>query len=154
MIALREGSSRDIGEMMTTMPEAFDASFGEAWNRSQCLGILDLPGVWVTLARVNDQPAGFALSRIILDEAELLLLGVRPALRRRGIGRALLERTITVARSFGAARIHLEVRDGNQALRLYNARGFSEVGRRSAYYRGADGKLFDALTLNLTVDRL
>ena len=152
-IMLGEGSSRDIEEMMVTMDEAFDATFGEAWTRPQCLGILDLPGVWLTLARRHGEPAGFALNRIVVDEAELLLIGVRPAFRGEGLGRALLERSMSIATAYGAHRIHLEVRDGNQALYLYRKAGFAEIGRRRAYYRGKNGALFDALTLGCALGK-
>jgi ribosomal-protein-alanine N-acetyltransferase len=150
-ITLGEGSSRDLEEMMVTMDEAFDVAFGEAWTRPQCLGILDLPGVWLTLARHGGQPAGFALNRLVIDEAELLLIGVRPAFRREGTGRMLLDRSMKIAATLGAHRIHLEVRDGNQALHLYRTAGFVEIGRRRAYYRGKDGVLFDALTLGCSL---
>ena len=149
---LREGDVGDLDEMMISMEEAFDARFGEAWNRAQCLGILGLPGVWLTLARRDGEPVGFALSRVVLEEAELLLLGVRPAYRRQGIGRVLLERSLAMARALGARRVHLEVREGNNARLLYDAAGFSQIGRRPSYYRGVDGKLFDALTLACSVD--
>lgn len=145
--ALREGTAQDVAEMMVVMVDAFPPAFGEAWTRDQCLGILGLPRVWMTLARVGDEPAGFALSRIVVDEAELLLLGVRPLFRRRGIGSALIDRTRTIARAGGANRLHLEVREGNDAMRLYSRAGFGEVGRRRGYYRGTDGQLYDALSL-------
>lgn len=144
-----EGSPGDIAEVMVTMAEAFDPAFGEAWTAAQCLGILGLPGVWISLARHNGTPVGFALSRVILDEAELLLLGVRPEFRGRNFGTALLERTMLVAATMGAGRLHLEVRQGNGAYQLYTRAGFAEIGRRRGYYRGADGRSFDAITLSL-----
>lgn len=146
-IELREGDVADLDEMMVTMDEAFDAAFGEAWSRAQCLGILGLPGVWLTLAREGQEPVGFALNRIIFEEAELLLLGVRPAYRRRGIGRALLDRCSAKAQALGARRLHLEVREGNHARLLYDAAGFAQVGNRRGYYRGKDGQLYNAATL-------
>jgi len=151
-VSLREGRAPDIAEMMTVMGDAFPPAFGEAWTRGQCLGILDLPRVWLTMARIDDEPAGFALARVVVDEAELLLLGVRPAFRGRGIGGALIERTLAVALASGARLLHLEVRQGNEALRLYNRVGFREVGRRRGYYRGGDGQLYDALSLAVPLD--
>ena len=88
---------------------------------------------------------GFSLQRVIADEAELLLLAVAPAWQRRGIGRALLGHFIDDARARGAHRLHLEVRDGNPAIRMYRLAGFDLAGRRSKYYHGADGQLFDAV---------
>ena len=144
---LREGGAADVAEVMQVMDDAFQPAFGEAWTRGQCLGILDLPRVWLTLARLGEQPVGFALARIVADEAELLLLAVRPTSRRNGIGAALIERALTIAAAAGARRLHLEVRDGNDALRLYTRSGFAQVGRRRGYYRGSGGQSFDALSL-------
>jgi ribosomal-protein-alanine N-acetyltransferase len=146
-LELREADAANLDEIMIVMDEAFDPAFGEAWNPAQCLGILGLPGVWLTLARSGAEPVGFALSRIVFDEAELLLLGVRPAFRRQGVGRALLDHMIEMAGTLGASRVHLEVREGNEALHLYEGASFSQIGRRRAYYRGRDGQLFDAITL-------
>ncbi|WP_380877122.1 ribosomal-protein-alanine acetyltransferase [Sphingomonas sp. DBB INV C78] len=146
-VTLREGSAFDIAMVMELMDAAFDAAFGEAWNTQQCLGILDMPGVWLILAAADGKPAGFALCRAILDEAELLLIGVAPRFRRRGIGQALLDRVIETAGSRDVHHLHLEVRQGNDAIALYHRNGFRQVGHRSNYYRGRDGILLDALSL-------
>ncbi len=140
----------DIAPVMVVMNEAFDPAFGEAWSAGQCLGILGLPGVWMVLATVGEDPAGFALCRIVLDEAELLLIGVRPAFRRIGLGRSLLANVEQTAKARGAACLHLEVRDGNPAIELYRHHGFAETGRRKDYYRGREGRIFDALSLSLS----
>lgn len=152
-IAYREGSAADLDAVMQVMDEAFDAAFGEAWTAAQCLGILNLPGVWLTVASDRKgEPAGFALCRAVVDEAELLLLGVRPAFRRRGIADALLARAVMFARVAGARRLHLEVRSTNEAVLLYKRAGFIQIGRRPAYYRGKDGQLFDALSFALLLE--
>ena len=49
-----------------------------------------------------------------------------------------------------SSQLHLEVRDGNPAVGLYEAAGFSSAGRRRNYYHGPDGEAFDAITLMLT----
>jgi len=144
---LVEGTAVDLDEVMATMHAAFDPLFGEAWTRGQCSGILGLGGVWLQLARCDGQAAGFALSRVVLDEAELLLLAVQPPQRRLGVGRTLLAAVADEARIRGATRLHLEMRDGNPAAHLYEGAGFHEVGRRKRYYRGRDGSSFDAITL-------
>jgi [ribosomal protein S18]-alanine N-acetyltransferase len=144
---LREGNEGDIGAVMDVMAGAFDPAFGEAWNAGQVLGILSLPDVWLSFAEDGERTIGFALSRLLMDEAELLLLAVEPDMQRRGVGRALIERAIGVAEAKGAHRLLLEVRDDNAALGLYRCAGFGEIGRRRGYYRGADGATRDALTL-------
>jgi ribosomal-protein-alanine N-acetyltransferase len=146
-IELREGGTADLDAMMRVMEDSFDPAYGEAWTAPQCAGLLPMPGVWLTLAREGTDIVGFALGRAVLREAELLLLAVRRDFQRKGVGLSLLRRFAAVANARGAERLHLEVRDGNHALRLYTAAGFAEVGRRRNYYTGSDGQIYDALTL-------
>ncbi|MEG3123186.1 GNAT family N-acetyltransferase [Sphingomonas sp. GB1N7] len=146
MIELRTGSTADLALVETLMADAFDPRFGEAWTRGQCLGIMSLPGVWLTIASIQGQPAGFALSRLTVDEVELLLLATAPAVRRRGVGAALLRSVLGDAQDRQAVAMHLEVRDGNEAIKLYRNAGFVKVGQRRAYYRGNAGLVSDAFT--------
>ncbi len=148
-LTLRAGSPRDIDRVDAVMAQAFDPRFGEAWTRQQCLGVLAMPGVRLTLATLDDEPAGFALVRTVLDEAALLLLAVTPAQRRRGVATALLRTAVADARAEGVARLHLEVRAGNEAARLYARHGFARVGVRRGYYRGRTGQSHDAHTYAL-----
>jgi [ribosomal protein S18]-alanine N-acetyltransferase len=146
-IALSAGSRDDLDEVMAVMEDSFDPVFGEAWTAPQCAGLMPMPGVWLTLAKDGERTVGFALSRIVANEAELLLLAVRNSDQKRGAGRLLLDGFVCGASERGAERLHLEVRDGNPAVRLYLSAGFTVVGRRKAYYNGRDGQLYDALTL-------
>lgn len=145
-VDLRSGAVVDLPVVDAIMQAAFDARFGEAWTRNQVLGLLAMPGVWLTLASLDAQPAGFALSRRVLDEAELLLLATVPQLQKRGVGAALLRSVIADSASQGARTVHLEVRSGNDAIKLYRSAGFVKVGERHQYYRGPAGQAFDALT--------
>ena len=149
-VTLRRGGLDDLDGVMHIMTAAFDPSFGEAWTRSQCAGILPMHGVTLTIAETHRRPVGFSLVRAVADEAELLLLAVDPAEQRRGVGQALLDEFIASALSGGAHRLHLEVRDGNPAVQLYQACGFSPAGRRRNYYHGPGGSTHDAVTLLLT----
>jgi ribosomal-protein-alanine N-acetyltransferase len=145
-LQLRGADARDIDAVDHVMAATFDPRFGEAWTRNQTLGVLAMPGIRLTLALVDDAPAGFALVRAILDEAELLLLAVDGARRRTGIGGALLRAVEADCTTRGVRKIHLEVRSGNEAVRLYTGHGFAKVGERRGYYRGSAGKLYDAHT--------
>lgn len=148
-VQLAPGTSRDLDSVIAIMDAAFDERFGETWTRSQCAGILPMPGVKLVLARLGDgTAAGFSLFRTVSTDAELLLLGVSPQFRKRGIGRMLLDHFIGQARDNGSSRVHLEVRDGNPAVHMYRSAGFSCVGRRRKYYRGRTGGEFDALTFS------
>jgi ribosomal-protein-alanine N-acetyltransferase len=148
--AIREYDGHDMDSVMEIMNAAFDPTYGEAWTRSQCAGILPMAGVTLRIAEGGAGAiAGFALIRAIADEAELLLIAVDPRAQHRGVGAALVDDFFAFAKSRGARRVHLEVRDGNSAIQLYERAGFSLAGRRRDYYRGADGHKRDALTLAL-----
>ncbi|RVT40984.1 ribosomal protein S18-alanine N-acetyltransferase [Sphingobium algorifonticola] len=134
---------------MSVMDKAFDPAFGEAWNLSQLAGMMAMHGSWLTLAKLDAAVLGFALVRSIFDESELLLLAVDPGWRGRGIGSALLNDCIALARTRGIAMMHLEVRADNIATKLYKNTGFLHVNTRPDYYRGNDGKLRDALSYRL-----
>jgi [ribosomal protein S18]-alanine N-acetyltransferase len=148
-VRLEIGTSQHIDAVMSVMDKAFGNRFGEAWTRSQLAGILPMGGVSLMLAREpeSDDTIGFSLVRVVADEAELLLIAVAPRRHRRGIGRRLLEDFLERSRNEGIARVHLEVREGNPAVSMYRAAGFSPVGRRRNYYHGQDGSRFDAITL-------
>ncbi|MDF7773791.1 GNAT family N-acetyltransferase [Sphingomonas sp. AOB5] len=145
---LREGGPQDLPAVARIMQDAFDPRYGEAWTSAQCMGMLSLPGVWLTIASIDDADIGFALARVAGPEAELLLLATRPAARGRGVGGALLRAVIAESACRGVIDLHLEVRAGNEAVHLYRREGFEKVGERHHYYRGASGQLFDALTFS------
>jgi putative acetyltransferase len=67
--------------------------------------------------------------------------------RRRGIGRALLERAVEWARSAGVTKLELHVFPYNEAaIRLYDSFGFRREGFRERHYR-RNGELVDAVLM-------
>ena len=67
--------------------------------------------------------------------------------RRRGIGRALLERAVEWARGAGVSKLELHVFPHNDpAIRLYEAFGFRREGYRERHYR-RNGGLVDAVLM-------
>lgn len=93
-------------------------------------------------------PDAFLIGRVIGDEAEILTLATAPALRRRGLAKAVLATFLEDAASRGVTSTVLEVASDNApAKALYAAFGFQEAARRPGYYRRADGTTVDALLL-------
>lgn len=87
------------------------------------------------VARTARGVLGFLLAWRAADELHLTDLGVSPAERRRGIGRALVRELIREGHALAARVILLEVRAGNaQALALYRSLDFVELDRRAQYY--------------------
>lgn len=94
---------------------------------------------------------GFITSRLVADEVHIHNYGVRPALRRLGIGSALLNAALLYGAKHGAARSILEVRAGNLAAQaVYGRHGFVIVGRRKNYY---DHPIEDAVIMTANLPR-
>lgn len=147
-VRLVSGGLAELSALAAISAAAFDPRFGEAWSAPQLRGTLQQPGSWLRLACRDDAMVGFTLCRLIVDEAELLLIAVQPEARGAGIGQALLAAALDDARARGVGKMFLEMRDGNAAAHaLYCGLGFVEVGRRRDYYRGAGDLRFDAITM-------
>lgn len=149
MIEIVEGDVSHIAAIMPVMEDAFDPSFGEAWTSAQCLSALAIPGCRLLLAKLDDEIAGFALSRWVLDTEELLMIAVTRRRQRDNIGTLLLRRIVECARREHRIKLFLEVRDGNAARDFYADFGFKPVGRRKQYYKGHEGHRPDAITMVL-----
>jgi len=143
----------DVDHLMHVMKDAFDPYWREAWTRKQVEDSLQLPSTYYLLcdetgAKPVDatQTVGFVLARRIMDEEELLLIGVKTDYRNLGIGNRLLSRFMQEARLHGSKKVFLEMRDRNPAETLYRRADFQPIGRRRNYYRTSSGQLVDAIT--------
>ena len=139
-----------LDAVMMVMLNAFPQDFGERWTRPQLARLLEGDErAWLAVVRADDAAdlCGFALTRTVADEAELMLLAVRRDARRRGLASALLSDAFDHARRQGARSLFAEVRAGNPAEDFYRINGLAAVGRRPRYYRSTDGMLHDAVTM-------
>ena len=120
-------------------------AFGAPWPATAFADLLGQAGVFA----LGDED-GFVLIRVVVDEAEVLTLAVRPRARRRGLGAALTRAAAATAGSMGAERLFLEVAEDNVAARgLYEGLGFATIGRRPGYYAAPDGGRVDAIMMSL-----
>jgi ribosomal-protein-alanine N-acetyltransferase len=128
-------------------------AFEEPWSADDIAVLLRSPGVFAVSASLAGEAAGFILCRVAADEAEVLTLAVTPAMRRRGVAGALVERAMATALAAGARAAFLEVAtDNSTAAALYRAHGFEEVGRRPGYFSRAGGAVA-ALIMRLDLNR-
>lgn len=85
---------------------------------------------------------GFIVWRTVLDEAEIITIGVHPDARGTGIAIALLGIMENEIKKSGIKKIFLEVSTENiPAINLYKKCGFNQNGRRPKYYDGVDAIL-------------
>jgi len=134
------------------LAELHASAFDEPWPADDILRFAEDRGGFALAVEEGGALAGFILCRLIAGEAEVLTLAVRPAARRRGIGRALLEAALVLAQPT-AETMFLEVAaDNPAAVALYEGAGFETVGRRAGYYGRAGGGSVDALVMRRTLN--
>ena len=106
------------------------------------------------LQSLNDKPSGAAwcaLSEgqllavvwlnIFQDEAEIIDFRVDISMRRKGVGRHLLNEALNALNVSGIKTVFLEVRRSNvAAITLYESAGFATSGQRNNYYETASGR--------------
>jgi ribosomal-protein-alanine N-acetyltransferase len=95
--------------------------------------------------------AGYIVGRMGADELHINNVAVRESYRRRGIGRALLNRILEAGERSGVPCAFLELRAGNAAaLALYEGCGFHVTSRRRNYY---SEPVEDALVMTIQLVR-
>lgn len=142
--AVRALSSADAPVAAALHADGFD----EPWTLETLARLMVMPGAFGFLAARGADPGGFVLARAAADEAEIITLAVSASRRRQGLGRRLVTRAMDEARRLGARRMFLEVAaDNAPGQALYRALGFSQVGRRAAYYGRPGGAPRDALVM-------
>lgn len=125
---------------MARLCEIHREGFARPWSAGELskLGRSKGAAIWIARNVAVSGPRGiegFALVRQAGDEAEIITIATARRARRGGVGRALIEHAIRELRREGVSRLFLEVSEMNApALALYRKLGFSQVGRREAYY--------------------
>lgn len=92
-------------------------------------------------------PYGFALTRTIAGESELLTLAVDPRHQRQGIAKTVLDEWLAHIRDTALTAFLEVAADNHPARALYLALGFEQVAQRRAYYQRKDAPAADALIL-------
>ena len=133
-----------VSEDVPAMLAIEQASFSDPWTEETIRSTLALERMRVLVAEERGDEgrdgvrrlAGYVVALIVGDEGEIADLAVAPNSRRRGLGRALIDRMLAELAGLGVRSLYLEVRESNHAARtLYDSRGFRLIGRRRGYYR-------------------
>jgi ribosomal-protein-alanine N-acetyltransferase len=141
---LSEASARDAA----AFAPLHAAAFRRGWSEDEVERLLLDPRVIAHRATHGRELAGFILSRMAADEAEILSVAVAPRRRGRGIARSLLDLHMRRLAGLGVRALFLEVEETNEpARRLYRRAGFREVGRRPGYYPQSGSSARAALVL-------
>ena len=124
------------------------ASFHRGWGEAEFEGMLTERNTLVHRLKAGRKVIGFAVSRMAVDEAEILSIAVDAGYRGRGLSRNLLLTHLGHLAGRGVRTVFLEVEENNQpARRLYDRAGFAVAGRRERYYREPNGEQLNALLM-------
>jgi len=125
------------------------SAYSHPWTHKLFLDSLKSHQCWLIF--YQEQQVGHGIISLILDEAHLLNICIKPNYQRRGLGLVLLGKLLDEAQKGGARECFLEVRQSHQtAQRLYYHCGFNEIGRRRDYYPKAGG-FEDAVVMACTL---
>jgi ribosomal-protein-alanine N-acetyltransferase len=106
--------------------------------------------LWAARLAEGAAPAGFLIGWHVADELHVLNIATLPALRRRGVARALMDEALAYAAQHQIRILILEVRRSNRpAIKLYRGLGFTALGVRTGYYSD-NGE--DAIEMMLALD--
>ena len=145
-----EAAGADQAELLAFLhARAFD----QPWSAAEIAKLMENIAVFAVVSRTSAAPQGFALAWAAAGDAELLTVAVAPEARRRGVGASLVTAAGVTALVRGAASMHLEVAEDNEAARaLYKKLGYEEAGRRRAYYATNNGYV-DAIVMRRALPR-
>ncbi len=131
--------AREIAEMSRDLVEP---GLTWAWTPARVRHFISTRDTSVIVVRRGIRIAAFALMNFGEETAHLTLLAVRPAYRRQGLGRQLVDWLVASAETGGIFRINLELRAGNAgALAFYDRLGFEQLGLEQGYYQGKEAAL-------------
>lgn len=126
------------------------AVFNDPWSRRSFADLVDRTEVVFLVAVDGSAAVGYAVVLLAADQAELANLAVAPLLQRHQLGSRLLREALGEAAARGGKEMFLEVRESNQAAaKLYEAAGFSPIGRRVRYYARP---IEDAIVMKRSID--
>src|SRR6266852_4725958 len=145
-VVIRSAAVDDVPAILAIERQAPSAAHWTAEQYKKLVG----SGV-VLVAEEAGSLCGFISAKAVAGEWEIENVVVSAEFLRRGIADELLRQLIQRAQNEAASTILLEVRESNlPARRLYERRGFRDVGRRRAYY---SDPVEDAILYALPFDR-
>jgi ribosomal-protein-alanine N-acetyltransferase len=138
-IELRLARRSDARSMAVMSRDLIETGLGWSYPPHRVAALVADRDAISLVARNGEALAGFGIMSFGEEYAHLVLLAVRPAHRRHGVARRILEWLVESAMTAGIASVHVELRAHNRdAYAFYRALGFSETLRLAGYYSGRE----------------
>lgn len=130
-VTVREALASDVGAIYDIGQECFS----DAWREETVKNDMARPHSLYFVAEEAGTILGYACYWYVLDESQLVNIGVRKDARRRGIAACLVEAGLAAAAGHGMRSMYLEVRVSNlPAQALYRSFGFAVKALRRGVY--------------------
>lgn len=127
--------ARNLEEAAVSAARIHAECFPQAWDAAYFQSLLNNPSAAIFFAREADEDIALILLQKVLNEAEIITLGVLPKLQREGIGSGLLWFAEKGLEKEGCNRFFLEVSADNvSAANLYKKLDYAPINIRKQYY--------------------
>ncbi len=137
-------ATRDDAPTLAALSRDYiERGLGWRWRVPAIENLIASPDTVVLCARApsasGNAIVGFGIMQYALEDAHLILLAVRPRMRRRGLARELLAWLEKTADTAGIRKIELEVRERNSGARkFYRKQGYKSGPSIPRYYDGIE----------------
>ena len=130
-VLIRPASAEDIDSIY----EIGTLCFADAWRRDTVAHDMEGSHSEYFVAEMDGKVVGYGCFWFVVDEGQLVNIGVRPECRKRGYAEAILKRGLEECKARNMKTIFLEVRVSNSsALALYKKYNFRSLGVRKGVY--------------------
>lgn len=136
-IAIRLATAADAAGIAAMSREYIEYGLPWGWRKERVAAAIADAQTNVAVIGGATAIIAFGIMSYLDEDAHLLLLAVRRAHQRKGIGSAILTWLEDTARAAGAERIRVEARRDNGAARsFYNEHGYHELMIKTGMYSG------------------
>lgn len=140
MIKIVKANINDIEKVIFLYNSCFEETYGRSFFKNL---LDDFFSFWYILF-IDNKPCGFICGSFIVDETNIITVGVIDEYRRRGFAKLLFNKVFEISASACMKSVLLEVSVQNKpAMNLYRSLGFEKIGCRKGYYKTKNG-LVDA----------
>ena len=110
-------------------------TFTDAWTEQSVRDTFVQKQAFITVADDDGKLVGYCIIYYVMDEAEIARIAISEDVRRKGLGKGLLDYTCKCCREKQIERLMLDVRESNEgAIAFYKNYGFETDGMRKHFY--------------------
>ena len=110
-------------------------TFSDAWTEKGVRETFEQTQAFITVAEDDGRLIGYCIIYYVMDEAEVARIAISEDIRRRGVGKGILDYACECCKEKKIERLLLDVRESNVgAIAFYQKYGFQTDGIRKNFY--------------------